>query len=190
MVGTGNVCRSKPSRWSSDVKHLPNEEPQVSHLHLHLEAIVGLSGHRPPIPSLPLAYGQLQSFLTTVLYLSLSYVRRSSPPRRVRQRTVLSRESSGGWSTALHQRRFSVPRCALTGGSIFVALILKPFCSSPCKPVHRPRTISLLTLCTGGMDRHRHLRFDFDDRIFLAHQQTSPMVHQCTPLLCYVQFLC
>ena len=79
IVGIRERLPVKAESGLGDVKHLPNKEPQGSHLHLHLEAIVGLSGHRPPTPSLPLAYGHLQSFLTTVFYLSITHVRRSSP---------------------------------------------------------------------------------------------------------------
>ena len=129
----------------SGAKHLPNKEPLVSHPHPHLKATVGFSGHRPPTPSLPLAYGHLQSFLTTVFYLSLCHVRRSSP-ERVRQRTVLPRESPRGWSTTLPQRRLSVPRCALAWRSIFVVLILEPPsspCNKLCSALGRPSSDSM-----------------------------------------------
>jgi len=141
MVGIGgarlSVHADSVEVSLSGVKHLPNKEPLASHLQLHLEAIVDLSGHRPPTPSLTLAYGHLQSFLTTVLYLSQYHVRRGSPGKRVRQRTVLPRESPRGWSTTVPQRRFSVPRCALAWRSIFVVLILEPP-SSPCKLCSAP----------------------------------------------------
>jgi len=53
----------------------------------HPQAIAGLSGNHPPTSSLLLVYEHRQSFLTTVLYLSL-HVRRNSR-RRVYQRTLL-----------------------------------------------------------------------------------------------------
>jgi hypothetical protein len=58
-------------------------------LRLHLQAIVGFSGHHPPTSSLLLARESRPSFLTTVLYLSLPNVRRVSILRRVCRRTLL-----------------------------------------------------------------------------------------------------